>query len=214
MQKNDYVSVIIPYYNSRKWCEPLIQKLISQKKYFYKDTEIIVIDDCSTEDNSWLWLYQDDIKFLRNKTNMGVSYCRNLGLKLSKGNYIQFVDSDDDIFNNFLEIIYENITKNCDYCLYRWYSQGNITEGEIPEDSLKWNWAVWGYTFKRDCIGNEKFNEKMNTMEDYDFLKRVLKGKTRRIVDNPIYIYNSTNENSICHLIDAGKLEKTRNAEY
>lgn len=208
MKRNDYLSVIIPYYNTRKYLEPLLKKLIYQRDNYYPETEIIVIDDCSTEDTSWLNRY--DIVKYRNNPNKGVSYSRNLGLIISTGDYIQFVDSDDDITDDFLHIVYTNIRLDTDYCLYRWISNGKLTEGPIPDDSIKWNWAVWGYTFKRNCIGNARFNEKMNTMEDYDFLKRVLGGKTRCVVDKGVYIYNPTNENSICHLIDTGKMEKMR----
>lgn len=208
MKKNDYVSVIIPYYNTKKYLEPLLKKLIYQRDNYYPETEIIVIDDCSTEDTSWLDKF--DIVKYHNYPNKGVSYSRNIGLIISTGDYIQFVDSDDDITDDFLHTIYQNIRLDTDYSIYRWISNDKLTEGPIPDDSIKWNWAIWGYTFKRDCIGNVRFNEKMNTMEDYDFLKRVLDGKTRCVVDNPIYIYNSTNENSICHLIDKGEMEKMR----
>ena len=89
MKKNDYVSVIIPYYNSRKYLQPLLDKLIYQRDNYYPETEIIVIDDCSTEDTSWLDRY-DVVKY-RNYPNKGVSYSRNIGLLISTGDYIQFV---------------------------------------------------------------------------------------------------------------------------
>jgi len=205
------LSVIIPYYNTKKYCENLIKKLVFQKNTYYPETEIILVDGASTEDTSWLKQFKDDITIVRNKTNKGVSYARNTGLKKATGDYIQFVDSDDDVSSDFLHIIYTNIRKGYDYVIYRWDCDGKVTEGEIPEDSIKFNWAVWGYTFTRKIIGNEKFNEKMNTMEDYDWLQRVLKPEQKRgVVDTPIYYYNAHNENSICHLIKAGKMEKYR----
>ena len=205
------LSVIIPYYNTKKYCENLVKKLVFQKNTYYPETEIILVDGASTEDTSWLKQFKDDIVIVRNKTNKGVSYARNTGLKKATGDYIQFVDSDDDVSSDFLHIIYTNIRKGYDYVIYRWDCDGKVTEGEIPEDSIKFNWAVWGYTFTRKIIGNEKFNEKMNTMEDYDWLQRVLKPEHKRgVVDIPIYYYNAHNETSICHLIEQGIMEKYR----
>ena len=207
---NDYLSVIIPYYNTQKWCEPLIKKLIHQKEK-YPETEIILVDDHSTEDTSWLDNYEGDINIIKNVVNSGVSYSRNIGLRLSTGDYIQFVDSDDDITDDFLDVIYTNIRKDYDYLIYHWMSNGKRTDGEIPKDSIKWNWAVWGYTFTRKMIGDERFNENMNAMEDWDWLNRVLKPtQNRGVVNTPIYIYNTDNENSICRSIDRGDMERER----
>lgn len=204
------LSIIIPYYNTKKWCENIIKKLLYQM-ILYPQTEIILIDDCSTEDTSWLDKYKYLITIIHNEENMGVSFSRNAGLERATGNYIQFVDSDDDITTYFLSVIYENLNERFDYSLYRWYANGKVTEGDIPEESIKWNWAVWGYTFKRKVIGNIRFDETKNCMEDYDFISKVInKWQTRHIVDTPIYIYNSNNENSICHLIEEGKLDKIR----
>lgn len=209
--KKDYVSIIIPYYNSKKYCENLIKKLVFQKNTYYPETEIVLIDDCSTENTSWLKEYKNDIIIIKNKVNKGVAYCRNLGLKKTTGDYIHFVDSDDDIMPDFLHIIYTNIRKGYDYLLYRWIVYGQITGGDIPDESLKWNWALWGYTFNRKCIGDEKFNEKMNYDDDYDWLKRIFSKPLKRgIVDTPIYIYNTDNENSLSHLIHQGKMKRTR----
>jgi len=211
MIKNDYLSVIIPYYNSKKWCDILLNKLIAQKISFYPKTEIILIDDCSTEDTTWLNKYKEHIIIIKNETNKGVSYCRNIGLDRSTGDYIQFVDSDDDITNDFLKVIYKNIRQGYDYLLYRWIVYGKITEGDIPPESIKWNKAVWGYTFTRNFIGNERFNENKNYLEDKDWLQRVLaKGGNRYVIDIPIYIYNLDNENSICHLLSKGKISTER----
>ena len=68
------LSIIIPMYNTSKWCEPLIKALtIQQKKY--KETEIILIDDGSTEDTTWVKRYPSVI-FIQ-KPNGGVSSARN-----------------------------------------------------------------------------------------------------------------------------------------
>lgn len=205
--KNDFVSVIIPNYNSKQWCEPLLEKLIYQKKKYYPETEIVLVDDCSTEDISWLDKFEDDVKIFRNKKNKGVSYARNLGLEKSSGDYIQFVDSDDDVTDDFLHIIYTNIRKGYDYCLYRWLFNNRVTEGDIHKDSLLWNWAVWGYTLTRATIGNVRFDEKLLCGEDIDFLRKIIYAHLNRcVVERAIYFYNTKNENSITHKHNRGEL--------
>ena len=204
--ENSWVSVIIPYYKSKQWCEPLLDKLVYQKNKYYPETEIILIHDDPEEDSSWLDRFKDDVKIFKNEENKGVSYARNVGLDNSNGDYIQFVDSDDDITDDFLHIIYTNIRKGYDYCLYRWVFDDKVTEGDIHKDSLLWNWAVWGYTLTRATIGNVRFDEKLRHGEDIDFLRKIIYAHLNRcLVDKPIYIYNLKNENSITHKINRGE---------
>lgn len=205
--KKDFVSVIIPNYNSKQWCEPLLEKLVYQKKKYYPETEIILVDDFSTEDVSWLDKFENDVKIYKNEENKGVSYTRNYGLEKSNGDYIQFVDSDDDITDDFLHIIYTNMRKGYDYCLYRWYVNNQVTQGDMHKDSLLWNWAVWGYTLSRAIIGNIRFDENLKCAEDIDFLRKIIHAHLNRcLVDKPIYIYNTTNGNSISHKWNRGEL--------
>ena len=64
-------------YNTSKWCEPLIKKLTIQQNT-YKETEIILIDDGSTEDISWVKRYKNII--FKQNNHRGVSAARNTGL--------------------------------------------------------------------------------------------------------------------------------------
>ena len=206
-EMNYFLSVIIPHYNSSQWCEKLIKKLIHQKNHSYPETEIILVDDASTEDISYLKKYESDIKIIRCKENKGVSHARNIGLEESRGDYIQFVDSDDDVTDDFLHVIYSNIRKGYDYCLYRWYVYGGITMGDMHKDSLLWNWAVWGYTFTRGTIGNVRFDESLKVAEDIDFLRKIIYPHLNRcLVDTPIYIYNTNNQDSLSHKQRRGEL--------
>lgn len=84
------VSVIIPTYN-RLWCLP---KAIESCRHTHCQTEIIVVDDGST-DGTWDWLTaQKDVVALR-QTNQGQTWAVNRGTAVSKGQYIRFLDSDD-----------------------------------------------------------------------------------------------------------------------
>ena len=106
MKKDTLVSVIIPTYN----CEQEVSKCIySVMNQTYKNVEIIVIDDCSS-DNTVINVNtikeqnaKRDIKVFLNEHNMGVSHSRNVGLKNATGKYIMFLDGDDYIEEDTIE---------------------------------------------------------------------------------------------------------------
>ncbi len=100
------ISVIIPFYNSEKYIKICIESIINQS---LKDIEIICINDGSTDNSleiiEQLSLTDSRIK-IYSQENKGVSAARNLGLSLSKGKYIYFIDSDDYIKQDTLEKSY------------------------------------------------------------------------------------------------------------
>lgn len=105
MKKNDLISVIVPCYNVEKYVEKTLLCLVGQT---YKNIEILVIDDCSTDSTySILKKFQkehsDKIKLFKNTQNGGLAYTRNKGLEYAKGNYVGFIDSDDYIDSNYYE---------------------------------------------------------------------------------------------------------------
>ena len=108
---NSLVSVIVPIYNVEIYVGKCIESIINQS---YKNLEIILIDDGSTDSSlSICKKYEkkdDRIKVIQ-KNNEGVSITRNLGIELSKGKYIQFIDSDDYIEKNMIEFLVKNIEK-------------------------------------------------------------------------------------------------------
>ena len=93
---NDMVSIITPMYNSSKFIKWTVQSVLSQ---VYKNWEMIIIDDCSTDDcvdivKSYESL-DSRIKLLLNDTNRGAALSRNIGMEKANGRYIAFLDSDD-----------------------------------------------------------------------------------------------------------------------
>ena len=91
---NDKISVIIPTYNRDKY---IIESLNSVLKQTYHNLEIIIIDDCSTDNTEFLISQVKDnrIKYIKLKENKGSSFARNVGIEMATGNYITFQDSDD-----------------------------------------------------------------------------------------------------------------------
>ena len=90
------VSVIIPVFNVEKYLEECLESILAQT---LKEIEIICVNDGSVDNSlSILKEYEKkypQIKVLKNKTNMGQGYTRNIGIKEASGLYIGFVDSDD-----------------------------------------------------------------------------------------------------------------------
>lgn len=86
------VSVVIPFFEGKKWLEEALESVEKQE---YKNKEIIVINDGSIEDiNDIETKFGHNVKFIY-KENSGPASARNLGIEISKGKYIAFLDSDD-----------------------------------------------------------------------------------------------------------------------
>lgn len=103
------VSVVIPFYNNKKWLPRALNSILSQT---YNNIEVIVVDDGSEEDISDIQEMQDErVKLYRNK-NFGPAFSRNYGISKSNGKYISFLDSDDFWEENKLEIQISAMEKN------------------------------------------------------------------------------------------------------
>jgi len=91
---NIKVSVITPTFNDELFIKETIESILNQT---HKNVEVIVVDDCSTDNTiNIINSFNDSrIKLIRNKTNQGAAYSRNLALSLASGEYIAFLDGDD-----------------------------------------------------------------------------------------------------------------------
>jgi len=104
---NPLISIIIPVYNTGKSAQKLLDIL---KKSTYQNLEIICVDDCST-DNSLELLQKsakndDRVKIIASPKNHGAAAARNLSITKAHGEYISFIDSDDEISTDFIEKLY------------------------------------------------------------------------------------------------------------
>ncbi len=110
------ISILIPNYNNAKWLSACIQSCLSQAGYFFK--EIIVVDDHSTDD-SWQVLqhfqssYPKEV-FIYKNPDKGGNQARNFGFKKAKGDYIQWLDSDDLLLPGKLEAQINFLERNTD----------------------------------------------------------------------------------------------------
>lgn len=208
--KKDCLSIIIPAYNTGKWVRGQLDQLKAQMSE-YPNVEIIVVDDGSSEDMSWVKDYPNAI--LKRKRNGGAASARNAGLDLAHGEYITFLDSDDEIYDNYLSIIFENMRAGWDWVSYDWHCDGHKEWAEQTNDPLMINCAVWAYSFRAEIIGDNRFIEKMVLAEDQEWLHRVLKPDCKHFHDHRIF-YNYRwigNDNSVVHRYLRGELGKERN---
>lgn len=111
------ISIIVPVYNVEKYIKECLDSLIDQT---YKNIEIIIVDDGSTDKSGKICdEYEKKNKNIKviHKENEGLGFARNTGLENAKGEFVTFVDSDDYVDNNFIEELYNNIiAKNVDIC--------------------------------------------------------------------------------------------------
>ncbi len=110
------VSIITPSYNSAKFIGKTIDSFISQT---YKNWEMIIIDDCSTDSSAeFIKTYEEKdsrIKLVQLKENSGAAVARNIGIQLAQGRFIAFLDSDDSWLPEKLE-------RQIDFMLFNDYS--------------------------------------------------------------------------------------------
>ena len=131
------VSVIVPVYNTEKYLEKCLDSIVNQT---YKDIEIIIINDGSTDNSSKIInKYVDKYSNIVYKeiTNHGQGYARNLGIKLSSGDYIMFLDSDDYVD---VDIISKMINKigTCDVAVCDIYK---VINNELVEFKNYYNYS-------------------------------------------------------------------------
>ena len=111
-QDSPLVSIVVPIYNVEQYLEECFESIKNQS---YENIEIILVDDGATDSSGEIAdkLAKDSKKTLViHKKNGGLSDARNAGMKIAKGEYITFVDSDDAISNDFVTTLVECALKN------------------------------------------------------------------------------------------------------
>lgn len=109
------ISIIIPIFNVEKYLERALNSIINQTMDF-RDIEVIMVDDCSTDNSKKIIeeysnKYSNFIGIYHEKNSGCAAIPRNTGLKAASGDYIMFLDPDDEFFLNACETLYNNIEK-------------------------------------------------------------------------------------------------------
>jgi len=110
---NEKITVVVPCYNVESYLERCIDSLLNQT---FKGTEIILVDDYSTDNTrNIIKKYEkkhQNIKAFYNKQNRRQGHARNIAIQATTTKYITFVDSDDWVEPNFLQALYDTLTKS------------------------------------------------------------------------------------------------------
>lgn len=224
------ISVIIPVYN----CENhLFSCLNSVLKQSYSNLEIICIDDCSTDNSLEILNYfaKEDsrVKILKNVKNKGLGYTRNKGIKHANGDYIFFLDSDDWISFNALEVLLKNAKSNNSdltfFKLVRFYNNNFIFNqpgfdlSNFFDENTDFNKFTFTYKDVRNNVMNTSFSaclklykkSFLDSYNDFTFpegllyedvlfhIKTILRASKISFEPKFLYIYIIDNQNSIMH---------------
>ena len=203
--KKTNVSIILPCYNVENYVE---KSIISIKNQTYSNFEVIIVDDGST-DNTAIKIHsviKDDHRFKYYfKPNGGLSSARNYGINKAKGEYLCFVDSDDWIENDFVEILYNSITYgNNDFstCNIKRIYDNKITYNDIGKYEVETSMfpAAWIHMFKNSVCKKYKISfYEGKYYEDLDFSTRYFL-ISENYINTHIYSYNyRQNNTSIMH---------------
>ena len=209
-ERQDYLSIIIPAYNSCDKLEALIDNLISQRITNGVQAEIIVINDGSTDGTAEMLATKGNIKVI-NQENKGVAAARNVGLEASTGKYISFIDADDIVSDSYIKTLTTEITSDgCDWITFPW-AKTDTSEIFFDVFSPIPSAAVWAYVYTWECIDGNEFREDWQIGEDLDWLKRVLPGKKHRMSDQIVYTYDwNANPDSLSKRYNRGEIKQER----
>lgn len=186
----DKVSVVIPIYNSEKTLHKCIQSLLDQT---YDNWECILINDGSqdkSEEICRVYAEKDSRFTVVSKSNGGVSSARNQGIERATGDYLAFLDSDDYLANDYLQVLLENLKHNsCVMSVCRFADEGQdntpggedrILTREQAIATLFGDRGIGGYIggklFRMDVVrrGGLRFDEEQHFAEDMIFVYRYL----------------------------------------
>lgn len=158
------ISIIVPIFNSEKYLEECIESILAQT---YKDLDIILVDNNSTDSSYEICkkfqIIDSRISIVK-EDNPGAAYARNAGLRVAKGDYVTFIDSDDYIRKDAYDILNNLAIK---------YTPDIIcfSFNYIDEDGKKLNWyepKLDKYTSHKKCFNGKEIAEIYLTSNDIE----------------------------------------------
>ena len=223
----ELVSIVVPIYKVEKYMHKCIDSIINQT---YKKIEIILIDDGSPDNCGKIcddYAKKDSRIKAVHKENNGVSSARNLGIEISTGNWIAFIDSDDWIENDYIEQLFSIANKDGSdiaLCGYNRINNNsiqtiNVANGKIEEYN-SYDFLIktlnpqtaFGLChmklIKKDCIQNLRFDENLVVGEDALFNMQLSKNIKKAVFyKKALYNYRN-NSNSVVKRYDDNYAKK------
>ena len=196
-------SVLIAHYNNFEYFKQCYESLKNQT---YKNFEIILVDDCSTDDSfeKIVELTKNDnrIKTYKNEENKGVGFTKRRCVELSSGEICGFVDPDDALTENALEISVKAHEKNCVAAYSQLYfCDKNLNPKKVFENTkkVKNNDALFFniqfevahfFTFKKESyLKTEGINADYKVAEDIDYILKLYEIGNFYFIEKPLYYY-------------------------
>ncbi len=217
MRNKPKVSIIVPVYNVEEYLVKCLDSLVSQT---LKEIEIICINDGSTDNSLEIlntFAQKDSRIIIINKQNEGVSAARNIGLDISNGEYIMFVDSDDYLEIQTCQTVYEKIkNENSDLLIFNYFSVTQNTKKisaeldniltnkfsfkQCPDSFFYTATSVWGKLYKNKDLGN--FNTRLKKGEDTVFfwIYCLRNNPIISILNIPLYNYRIRNNGAMSNI--------------
>ena len=226
-------SIVVPVYNSEKFIRDCINSALKQG---VPDFEVIVIDDGSS-DSSWEIITQFRRNYERvvaiRKKNEGVALARNKALDYVRGEYVLFLDSDDLMADDLLEVVDKYIREDSIDILefsYNYIDQnGNIFGGKtLEENYVRSNdhcltlflrgenskSFCWNKVFRVEVIRELRFRY-FSYSEDYLFnIEAFMKATSVRTISNPLYYYRSHPESAVNIPFNERKIDIVEAGEF
>ena len=213
------VSVIIPMYNVEKVMARSVQSLFRQT---LTDFEVLFIDDCSSDNTeeelrrmiSSFNRLDIDVKIIRHEYNKGVAAARNTGLDNAMGEYVYYLDSDDYLDTDALELMYgkakedETDIVGCEWFLSFENNARHMVQPEVKtgreafvkmcDGVMRWN--LWLFMVRRSLYEDNRFRflSGVNMGEDMMVMMKLLLNAERiTVIHRPLYHYIQTNSNAM-----------------
>lgn len=201
------ISIIVPVYNVEQYLEKCITTIINQT---YKNLEIILVDDGSKDSSGKIcddFSKKDNRIKVIHKTNGGLSDARNHGLRIAKGDYIGFVDSDDYIAEDMFETLYNLMeNNNSDISIVSFYEMYNnkligVRDSKKIENfdkleaikelliDTKIQSYAWNKLFKKELFENLEFPTGKNFEDIATTLLLFEKANKVTLFEDPKYYY-------------------------
>lgn len=196
-KKAPQISLIVPAFNQERYIGRCLRSLLSQN-FPREDFEVIVIDDGSTDRTEYaLGLFADDVRLIRNETNLGLPASLNRGIRSAHGAYVVRVDSDDYVNANFLLFLHSFLAQNshmdavaCDYLLV------NDREDVIERVNCMERPIACGVMFRiEQLIEVGLYDENFLLHEDRDLRIRFTKNYAISRLELPLYRYRRHDAN-------------------
>ena len=176
------ISVIIPNYNHSKFLSQRLNSLVNQS---YKNLEIIIIDDCSTDNSRYIidkFKCDFNTKKIFNKQNLGPFKSHNLGATLAKGEYILFAESDDFCDSNLIEVLVDNLIS--DSSLGVSFCKSKIIDEN--GNSIRDDYEYREKKFREKCIESTKILA--HDMREYLLISNVIPNMSAAMIKRDLFL--------------------------